>query len=98
MPYRDSKLTSLLKQNIGGNNFCMIIACLAPLASYIEEYISTITYADSLHFQRACEEYRPKSKVVGSLKAEKAQLKAEMSEVYCEIDMLTKLLMLDRAQ
>jgi hypothetical protein len=29
-PYRDSKLTSLLKQSIGGNSYCLMIACLNP--------------------------------------------------------------------
>jgi hypothetical protein len=25
VPYRDSKLTSILKQSIGGNNYCVMV-------------------------------------------------------------------------
>ena len=45
IPYRDSKLTSLLKKSIGGNSFCLMIACLAPADFYIQENISTLNYA-----------------------------------------------------
>lgn len=30
VPYRDSKLTSILKQSIGGNSYCLMVACIAP--------------------------------------------------------------------
>ena len=30
IPYRDSKLTSLLKQSLGGNSYCLMIACVTP--------------------------------------------------------------------
>jgi kinesin family protein 4/21/27 len=30
VPYRDSKLTSLLKQSLGGNSYCLMVACLSP--------------------------------------------------------------------
>lgn len=30
VPYRDSKLTCLLRQSLGGNSFCLMIACLNP--------------------------------------------------------------------
>ena len=45
VPYRDSKLTSLLKQSIGGNSFCLMIACISPLDSFLEDNISTLSYA-----------------------------------------------------
>jgi Kinesin-like protein len=45
VPYRDSKLTSLLKQSIGGNSYCVMIACLSPVDDYLEENISTLEYA-----------------------------------------------------
>jgi hypothetical protein len=35
IPYRDSKLTSILKQSIGGNNYCVMLACLNPGDIYI---------------------------------------------------------------
>ena len=45
VPYRDSKLTSLLKQSIGGNSYCLMIACLSPADIFYEENISTLAYA-----------------------------------------------------
>ena len=44
VPYRDSKLTSILKQSIGGNAFCIMIACLTPNDMFLEENLSTLTY------------------------------------------------------
>ena len=45
IPYRESKLTTLLKQSLGGNSFTLMIACLAPIDFYTEENISTLNYA-----------------------------------------------------
>ena len=50
VPYRDSKLTSILKQSIGGNAYCMMIACLTPADSYFEENLSTLTYVTKASF------------------------------------------------
>ncbi len=45
IPYRDSKLTCLLKQSLGGNSYCLMIACLNPCDAYLDENISTLQYA-----------------------------------------------------
>lgn len=45
IPYRDSKLTSLLKQSIGGNCYCLMMACIVPNDSFSDENISTLHYA-----------------------------------------------------
>ena len=45
VPYRDSKLTSLLRQSLGGNSFCLMIACLNPCDLHIDENLSTLNYA-----------------------------------------------------
>lgn len=45
IPYRESKLTSLLKHSIGGNCYCLMIACLSPNDLFLDENISTLTYA-----------------------------------------------------
>ena len=45
MPYRDSKLTCLLRQSLGGNSFTLMIACLNPCDAHIDENISTLSYA-----------------------------------------------------
>ena len=46
MPYRDSKLTCLLKQSIGGNSYCLMIACITPADNFLDENISTLNYAN----------------------------------------------------
>lgn len=50
VPYRDSKLTCLLRQSIGGNSFCLMIACLNPCDQHMEENLSTLTYASKASF------------------------------------------------
>ena len=45
VPYRDSKLTSILKQSIGGNSYSLMIACINPNDNFLEENLSTLTYA-----------------------------------------------------
>lgn len=45
VPYRDSKLTSLLRQSIGGNAFTCMVANLHPSDKYFSENYSTLLYA-----------------------------------------------------
>eukprot|EP00347_Sterkiella_histriomuscorum_P001469 403371916 len=45
IPYRESKLTCLLKQSLGGNSYTLMIACLSPSDRYFEENLSTLNYA-----------------------------------------------------
>ena len=45
VPYRESKLTQLLKQSLGGNSYTLMVACLAPSDKYFEENLSTLQYA-----------------------------------------------------
>ena len=45
VPYRESKLTALLKQSMGGNSYCLMIACINPNDENYEENLSTLTYA-----------------------------------------------------
>jgi hypothetical protein len=45
IPYRESKLTSILKQSLGGNAYCLMIACLSPSDYNCEENLSTLSYA-----------------------------------------------------
>jgi hypothetical protein len=46
IPYRDSKLTRLLQDSLGGRTKTCIIATLAPVASCVEETMSTLEYAN----------------------------------------------------
>lgn len=50
VPYRESKLTSLLQHSLGGNSFLVMFACLAPSERQDDENLSTLQYAS----QAAC--------------------------------------------
>lgn len=49
IPYRDSKLTRILQQSLGGTCKTCIVATLSPSETAIEESISTLNYAQSAH-------------------------------------------------
>uniref|UniRef100_A0A671MBC9 Kinesin-like protein n=1 Tax=Sinocyclocheilus anshuiensis TaxID=1608454 RepID=A0A671MBC9_9TELE len=46
IPYRDSVLTWILKENLGGNSRTAMIAALSPADINYEETLSTLRYAD----------------------------------------------------
>eukprot|EP00929_Paragymnodinium_shiwhaense_P022477 TRINITY_DN14356_c0_g3_i1.p1 TRINITY_DN14356_c0_g3~~TRINITY_DN14356_c0_g3_i1.p1 ORF type:complete len:1531 (+),score=451.71 TRINITY_DN14356_c0_g3_i1:162-4754(+) len=46
IPYRDSKLTRLLQNALGGNSKTIMICALSPASSNYEETCSTLRYAD----------------------------------------------------
>lgn len=45
VPYRDSKLTRLLQDSLGGNSTTLMIACVSPAEINLTETINTIKYA-----------------------------------------------------
>jgi kinesin family protein 18/19 len=45
IPYRDSKLTRLLKDALGGNTRTMMIACVSPSYLCYDETVNTLKYA-----------------------------------------------------
>ena len=46
IPYRDSVLTWLLRENLGGNSKTAMIAAISPADINYEETLSTLRYAD----------------------------------------------------
>jgi len=46
VPYRESKLTRLLQDSLGGNSHTLMIACVNPSVSNLEETLNTLRYAD----------------------------------------------------
>lgn len=46
VPYRDSKLTRLLKDSLGGNTITVMLACISPTSNALDETINTLKYAD----------------------------------------------------
>lgn len=45
IPYRDSKLTMLLMDSLGGKSKTLMIACISPSIAYIDETLNTLSYA-----------------------------------------------------
>ncbi|KAG8440652.1 hypothetical protein GDO86_006411 [Hymenochirus boettgeri] len=45
IPYRDSKITRILKDSLGGNAKTVMIACISPSASDFDETLNTLNYA-----------------------------------------------------
>ncbi|CAK4136550.1 unnamed protein product [Aphanomyces euteiches] len=45
VPYRDSKLTKLLMDSLGGNSLTVMIACVSPSPVFLEDTLSTLNYA-----------------------------------------------------
>ncbi|KAK1929327.1 Osmotic avoidance abnormal protein 3 [Phytophthora citrophthora] len=45
IPYRDSKLTKLLMDSLGGQSLTLMIACVSPSAAALEDTLSTLNYA-----------------------------------------------------
>lgn len=46
VPYRDSKLTRLLQDSLGGNSKTLMIACVSPATINFEETLNTLKYAN----------------------------------------------------
>jgi hypothetical protein len=46
VPYRDSKLTRLLRDSLGGNCCTVMVACVSPTQKNLDESINTLRYAE----------------------------------------------------
>ena len=46
VPYRDSKITRLLQDSLGGNSRTIMIACISPSDSDFMETLNTLKYAN----------------------------------------------------
>lgn len=57
VPYRDSKLTRLLQNSLGGNSYTTLLATIHPLDEHYEESLST------LHFGAHCRNVKNRPKV-----------------------------------
>jgi hypothetical protein len=80
VPYRDSKLTCLLRQSLGGNSFCIMVACLNPCDLHIEENLSTLNYASkATHISnKPIKNIDPKLRLIEELKAKVSSLTEEL--------------------
>ena len=48
-PYKDSKLTQILEDSLGGNSVTYLLATISPCEENFEETISTLKFADRAH-------------------------------------------------
>ncbi|XP_059427158.1 kinesin-like protein KIF1A isoform X14 [Carassius carassius] len=77
IPYRDSVLTWLLRENLGGNSRTAMVAALSPADINYDETLSTLRYADRAKQIRcnAVINEDPNNRLVRELKDEVSRLK-----------------------
>nr|6MLQ_C Chain C, Kinesin-like protein KIF7 [Homo sapiens]6MLR_C Chain C, Kinesin-like protein KIF7 [Homo sapiens] len=63
IPYRDSKITRILKDSLGGNAKTVMIACVSPSSSDFDETLNTLNYASRAQNirNRATVNWRPEA-------------------------------------
>ncbi|CAJ0564179.1 unnamed protein product, partial [Mesorhabditis spiculigera] len=82
IPYRDSVLTWLLKDNLGGNSRTVMIATVSPAGDNYEETLSTLRYADRAKriVNHAVINEDPNAKVIRELREEVEQLRQQIDQ------------------
>jgi len=80
IPYRDSKLTRLLQDSLGGNSHTLMIACVSPADSNLEETVSTLRYADRARKikNKPIVNKDPKAAELGRLRSQVQQLQLQL--------------------
>ncbi|XP_076811338.1 kinesin-like protein KIF13A [Clavelina lepadiformis] len=95
VPYRDSVLTWILKDNLGGNSKTTMVATLSPSADNYEETLSTLRYADRAKriVNKAIVNEDPNARIIRELReeVEKLQLQLKQSESMRAPDLQEKL-------
>ncbi|VDO94533.1 unnamed protein product [Soboliphyme baturini] len=82
VPYRDSKLTRLLQDSLGGNSKTLMIACISPSDCDFVETLNTLKYANrarNIKNKVAINRDRP-SCIINDLKARIRYLEKELLE------------------
>ena len=79
VPYRDSKLTKLLMDSLGGTSMTLMIACTSPSENYLEETLSTLKYATRARSieNKPVLRVDPKEQLIYNLKREAKLLRIE---------------------
>ncbi|KAK3891209.1 hypothetical protein Pcinc_004892 [Petrolisthes cinctipes] len=80
VPYRDSVLTWLLKDNLGGNSRTVMVATVSPAADNFEETLSTLRYADRAKriVNHAVVNEDPNAKIIRELREEVETLRIQL--------------------
>ncbi|XP_063116358.1 kinesin-like protein KIF12 isoform X1 [Cavia porcellus] len=82
IPFRDSKLTKLLADSLGGRGVTLMVACVSPSAQCLPETLSTLRYASRA--QRVTT--RPQVPKPPRLESEMLQLQEENRLQRCQVD------------
>lgn len=82
VPYRDSALTRILQNALGGNSKTIMICAVSPSDMNFEESLSTLRYADRAKKiqNKAVVNESPQDKLIRELKAENEELKKLLRE------------------
>ena len=83
VPYRDSVLTWLLKDSLGGNSKTAMIACIAP--TDYEETLSTLRYADQAKHIRTCAVVNQDSVTAAERDAQIAEMQNMIRELQIQV-------------
>lgn len=90
VPYRDSKLTRLLQDSLGGNARTLLIACVSPADSSVEESLGTLRYAQRA--RRICNKPTvntdPAAVEVSDLRAALSRARAQISALVADNERL----------
>ena len=82
--YRDSKLTRLLQDSLGGNAITYMIACVTPAEFHLSETLNTVQYAQrarAIQSKPRIQQVTDDAATVDHLKAEVAFLRQKMSNI-----------------
>ncbi|XP_064783774.1 kinesin-like protein KIF3B [Oncorhynchus masou masou] len=82
IPYRDSKLTRLLQDSLGGNAKTVMVATLGPASKNYEESLTTLRYADRAKNIKNKPKINedPKDALLREFQEEITRLKAQLEE------------------
>ncbi|XP_066543248.1 kinesin-like protein KIF21A isoform X2 [Amia ocellicauda] len=82
VPYRDSKLTRLLQDSLGGNSQTVMIACISPSDRDFMETLSTLKYANRARNikNKVMVNQDKASQQISALRTEIARLQMELME------------------
>ncbi|XP_062570357.1 kinesin-like protein KIF21A isoform X3 [Saccostrea cucullata] len=82
VPYRDSKLTRLLQDSLGGNSRTLMIACISPSDRDFVETLNTLKYANRARNikNKVIANQDKASKQMAALRAEILTLQQELNE------------------
>lgn len=82
IPYRDSKLTRILQDSLGGNSRTTMIACVSPAESNYEESLGTVKYASRARNikNKPIVNRDPNSMLIESLRSQISTLQIEVKE------------------